>query len=841
MISLSKKCIILLLSMAAIRSHAQTLKSPDEFLGYSLGDRFTRHHEMVDYFQYVDAQLAHVQLTQYGKTYEDRPLLYAVITSPENFGMLEEIRQNNLKRTGLLSGNPSASKIAIVWLSYNVHGNEASGMEASMKTLYELVSSTRGQGWLKNTVVIMDPCINPDGRDRYANFNNQYINTITNPSPDAAENNEPWPRGRPNHYLFDLNRDWAWLQQAESQQRLKVYNQWMPHVHVDFHEMGYNNPYYFAPAAEPFHPVISNWQREFQTIIGRNNAKHFDENNWLYLTKETFDLYYPSYGDTYPTYSGAIGMTYEQGGSRGVSIMTDVGDVLTLEQRLTHHYTTGMSTVEAASTHASRMVDEFEKYFKENLNNPVGAYKSYVIKADNNSDKIEKLTQWLDQHAISYGCVGAARPGKGWDYQTQTQAAFSLAAEDIVVNTFQPKSRFVTTVFEPQSKIPDSLTYDITAWNLFYAYDLKGYATTERINAGKPYKQRTPAQVEVASAYAYIFKYETLRDTEFLGELLKMGINVRATQKPFKVNGNSFKAGTLVVTKTNNETVSDFDKTLQTLASSYQRTVYTTNTGFVEQGNDLGSSSVAYIEAPKIAILTGEGTESLSAGEVWHFFEQQLHYPITQIRTTNFKRIDLDAYNVLVAPEGYYDIFDDAQLERIGTWVNAGGKLILIGDALSAFADKKDFTLKKYTTDEAKKASEKLDEEFKKKDGMVRYEDAERKQISDYISGAIYKINVDNSHPLGFGLNHHYYTLKTSTLRFDFMEDAWNVGTLKGAAKPVQGFAGYKANKKMDNSLIFGVQEKGHGSIVYFVDNPLFRSFWEQGKFVFGNAVFMVR
>lgn len=831
---------ILFLGCATMAT-AQNIKSPDEFLGYSLGDRFTRHHEMIDYFKYVDAQMPNVQVTEYGKTYESRPLIYTIIASPENFSKLEEIRQDNLKRTGLLQGMPSSNKVAIVWLSYNVHGNEASGMEASMKTLHGLVSTPQGKEWLKNTVVIMDPCINPDGRDRYANFNNQYINTLVNSSADAAENNEPWPRGRANHYWFDLNRDWAWLQQTESIARLKVYNQWMPHVHVDFHEQGYNSPYYFAPAAEPYHPVISNWQREFQNMIGKNNAKYFDESNWLYFTKEVFDLYYPSYGDTYPTYSGAIGMTYEQGGQRGVSIMTEEGDPLTLEQRLTHHHTTGMSTVEITSKNATRVVDEFEKYFKENLNNPFGTYKSYIIKASNNADKLDKLTKWLDQHAVNYGLVGATKAGKGFDYETQTQTSFTLAAEDIVINTYQPKSRFITTLFEPQSKIPDSLTYDITAWNLFYAYDLKGYATTERINASKPYQSKQQSTSASGKAYAYIFKYETLKDVEFLGALQQKNIKVRAAQKVFTVKGNSFNAGTLIVTQTNNESIPDFDKTIQTIADAHKRTIFTSPTGFVDKGKDFGSSEVAYLEAPQVAILCGDETYSLSAGEVWHYFEQQIHYPVTQIRTSNFKRIDLKKYNVLVAPEGSYDIFDEGQLEKLSQWVSAGGKLILIGDALSSFADKKGFDLKKYATDDAKKAAEKMDEEMKKKDGMIRYEDAERKQISDYIFGAIYKVNVDNSHPLGFGLDNHYYSLKTSTLRFDFMENGWNVGALKGTAKPVQGFAGFKANKKMDNSLAFGVQEKGQGSIVYFVDNPLFRCFWEQGKFVFGNAVFMVR
>src|SRR5687768_1288011 len=437
-----------------------SLRTPAEFLGYDPGERFTSHHRAVEYFEHVASVLPNAEVFHYGKTYEDRPLIYLAITSPENFKQLENIRSNNLKRTGLAEGTPTGQKVAIVWLSYNVHGNEASSMEAAMLTLYELAdpANTKAKDWLSNTVVIIDPCINPDGRDRYANFYNQFGHRPANPQYDAKEHREPWPGGRTNHYFFDLNRDWAWCTQIESQQRLKVYNQWLPHVHVDFHEQGYNNPYFFAPAAEPLHEVISPWQRDFQLMIGKNNAKYFDEKGWLYFTKEVFDLYYPSYGDTYPTYSGAIGMTYEQagGGFGGLSITTETGDPLTLKDRLTHHHTAGMSTVEITSLNASKVVDEFEKYFRENNTNPAAPYKTYVIKGDNNPDKLNKLAAWFDSHSIRYGHAASGKATKGFDYQTQSTANFNLTADDIIVNVYQPKSRFITTVLEPQSKLPDS-------------------------------------------------------------------------------------------------------------------------------------------------------------------------------------------------------------------------------------------------------------------------------------------------------------------------------------------------------------------------------------------------
>ncbi|MBX2944341.1 MAG: zinc carboxypeptidase [Cyclobacteriaceae bacterium] len=836
--------LALLLVSCLVAVAQQQLLPPNQFLGYELGERFTRHHRVVEYFQHVASAVPTIELYKYGETYEYRPLVYAVIASTENYARLEQIRLDNLRRTGLAEGTPS-TKVAIVWLSYNVHGNEASSLEACMQTLYELAdpNNAKSREWLKNTVVIIDPCINPDGRDRYANFYNQYGNRPANSSGDAREHREPWPGGRSNHYWFDLNRDWAWLTQIESQQRVKIYNQWMPHVHVDFHEQGYNNPYYFAPAAEPYHEVITPWQREFQVTIGKNHAKYFDQQGWLYFTKEVFDLYYPSYGDTYPTYNGAIGMTYEQagGGFGGLSITTREGDPLTLKDRLTHHHTTGISTVEVTSVNATRVVDEFEKYFRENNSSPSSPYKTYVIKGDNNPDKIQRLASWMDAHGIKYGHPSAGKATRGFDYTSQATQSFNVSTEDIVINIFQPKSRFITTLFEPQSKLPDSVTYDITAWNLMYAYGLKGYALNERINPGKNYVAKEAANTPVnQKPYAYIFRYQSLADVEFLCALMNNGVKVRSSLKPFKVNGESFDAGSLVVTQRNNEGIPNFDQLVQSLARAKNRKWFAASTGFVDSGKDFGSGYVNYLKAPRIAALVGDQTSSLSAGATWHFFEQELKYPITQIGTDYFNSIELRNYDVLLVPEGRYRMFNEETLKSVQDWVSNGGRLILVSGALNAFADKNGFALKKYATEEAKKEAEKKDKEEQTKDVLMPYDAAERKAISQSISGAIYKITLDKTHPLAFGLGDTYYTLKTNELYFDYLQGGWNVGVIKGKAKPVQGFAGHKINKKMDNSFVFGVEDKGRGQIVYFVDDPLFRNFWENGKMLFANAVFMV-
>lgn len=822
---------------------AQTVQSPEEFLGYEPGERFTRHHRVVDYFKHVAENAVNVQLQQYGETYEHRPLIMAILSSPENMERLEEIRTSNLARTGLVEGKPSAEDIAIVWMSYNIHGNESSSIEAAMKTIYSLLTEDRAKEWLKNTVVIIDPCVNPDGRDRYANFYNQYGNKNFNPDGDAIEHHEPWPGGRPNHYLFDLNRDWAWQTQIESLSRSKVYHQWMPHVHVDFHEQSHNSPYYFAPAAEPLHEVITPWQREFQVTIGKNHAKYFDESYWLYFTRERFDLLYPSYGDTYPTYNGAIGMTYEQagGGYAGLGIATEYGDTLTLKDRVMHHFTTGISTVEITSQHAKKVVDEFDRYFDRNINNPDATYKTYVIKSSNGADKINNLIKFLDQQHIQYGTARLGKPTKGFSYLSNTSSSVSINEKDVVISVYQPMSRLITALFEPITKLSDTLTYDITAWSLPYAYGLDAYALTERVNINGKYsanEKLVTSTPERKSPYAYLLEYNSLEDVKFLAAILKEGINARVAHKPLNIEGKQFSRGSIVITRRTNERFgADLDKIISAHAVEFSRTVTAVATGFAESGLDLGSSDVARITIPEIAVVTGPQTSSLSFGEIWHFFERQINYPVTNISTDYIKSVNLYDYDVLIVPNGYYSLFNEDFLNKINEWVKTGGKLIVMGNALNAFKDKKGYGLKEFASEKEKKEQEKdpsVEEQLKP------FASQERNELSSEIFGAIFKVDMDNTHPLAYGYDKSYFTLKTNNLKFAFLKEGGNVGVIKGKAEPVSGFAGFKAADRLENSLVFGVENIGRGQIVYMVDNPLFRAFWDNGKMLFSNAVFLV-
>ena len=820
---------------------------PNEFLGYALGDRFTPHHRVIDYFEHVAEQVPNVKLEHYGESYEHRPLMVAYVASPDNFARLDDIRRANLNRTGLRDSAVSEAfdDIAITWLSYNVHGNEAVSTEAVMGVLYELADATnaRTQAWLKNTVVILDPCLNPDGRDRYAVWYNQHAARPPNAHPDSWEHHEPWPGGRPNHYFFDLNRDWAWATQQETQARLKLYNRWLPHLHADYHEQGVNSPYYFAPAAEPFHELITDWQREFQNTIGANNARYFDEAGWLYFTRERFDLLYPSYGDTYPTYNGAIGMTYEQGGSgrAGLAVLTDEGDTLTLTDRIEHHVTTSLSTIEATSQNAARVVSEFARFYQQAQNEPTGNYRSFVVKAGSNPDKLTALRTLLDTHQIRYSQSTASRGLSGFSYQSGQSGDFRLEAGDLLIPAQQPKSVLLQVLFEPQTALSDSITYDITAWSVPYAYDLDAYALTIALAAGDAPPAEatfTPASTAEA-AYAYVTAWNSVADARFLGQLIQQDIKVRFATRSFTVEEQSFEAGALIITRANNTALGEaFDQTVIDIANAQEQELTAVGTGFVGSGFDFGSGEVRYLEPPRIVVATGEDVSAYGFGEIWHFFEQQLQYPITPVEAARLEDINLNDYNVLILPDGSYgEALKDVKL---ADWVKQGGRLIALEGALSFLAEDEAFGLNPYASEEEQQRLEAARTEDRSEEQLASYASRERRALSSDISGAIFRLRLDNTHPLALGYPDYYYTLKRGTDRYAYLSDGWNVGTLAGREDLVSGFVGADVQEQLQQSLVFGVEDQGRGSVVYLVDNPLFRQFWYNGKLLFTNAVFLV-
>jgi hypothetical protein len=460
-------------------------------------------------------------------------------------------------------------------------------------------------------------------------------------------------------------------------------------------------------------------------------------------------------------------------------------------------------------------------------------------------DRLDRLKILLDKNNIDWVTVSSGS-FTGLDYETGKMTTFKAAAGDIAINTNQPRSNLVRVLFERSSRISDSVTYDITAWSLPFVYGLQGYGLNtfvpgtkgETVDGAK--NASGNAGQGGAGEYAYAVRWTGLQSVKFLVELLKKGVKTRYAEQAFQSGGQEFEKGTLIVTATGNGVHGkNLWAVVQDAAGRTGVTLSAISSGFVEKGADFGSDHVHLIHKPRVAVLTGEEVSPNNAGEVWYFFEQQLDYPVSMINAADIGRLNLKDYDVLIMPQGYYKVLaDKSAAEPIRSWVREGGRLIAMENAVTQLSRIEWGIRMKAGADEKKD-----DEKDKKTDdysALRRYGNRERDEVVSSVPGSIYKVELDNSHPLAFGYPDHYYTLKQDDNVYEFIKDGgWNVGIIR-KDNYVSGFTGNKAKERLKDGLIFGVEDMGRGEVIYMADNPLFRNFWENGKLLFCNAVFLV-
>lgn len=832
--------LLAIISLGLIQSgQAQRLQSPEAFLGYAPGERFAYHHEVMQYVRHLAQSSSRVKMFTYGKSYEGRDLVATVISSEANLENLEEIRTSHLARISLGSGEVTAPARPIVWLSYNVHGNEAACTEAALSTLYGLAAASGDTAqWLDKLVIILDPCLNPDGRERYVQNYRQRAAPFGNADPNAWEHVEPWPTGRFNHYLFDPNRDWCWQSQQESQQRLALFRQWMPHIHADFHEMGHNSSYFFAPAAKPYHEVITPWQRRFQEICGEHHAHYFNQNKWRYFTGETYDLFYPSYGDTWPMFSGAIGFTYEQGGSgkAGTRIHRGGNDTLKLLDRIAHHVVTGFSTVEIAFKEREKLLQKQIDFFKQPTTHPPGPYRSFVFKTQHNPEAITALTSLLDNQLIRYTFAeegyGPMRQ-EGLSFERRNVESFRVAEGDLIISTAQPQGRLVKVLFEPEAYLEDSLTYDLTAWALPYAFGLKGYALSNVLPPGEGLRRIPDSSATIKKPYAFLLPWYDTNHAKMLAEALRKGMKVRYSTARSEVNERVYEPGTLAFLAGENEQY--FSETMLKLAESHGVSLVAIPTGRIARGSDLGSENWKDIKAPKVALITGEGTRPTSVGELWFHFEQTLQYPVSLISTQQLKGVWLNKYDLVILPDGDFSDYE----KSLKNYIKEGGKVMALQGAVATFLNEEEPT----KLAEANKAlQDKSKAEVSEKPSNSLFGGRGRASLSSRVAGSIYRIHIDRTHVLAYGYSDAFYLIKNNSNPIPMLptdERTVNVGMI-GEQDHVSGFSGQYAKARLENSLAIGVESYGEGKLVYMSDSPIFRGFWRNGELLLANVIFFL-
>lgn len=874
---------------AAYNSAIPTLQS---VLGYTLGEQFTPYSEVERYYKTLAAASDRVKLEAYGKTYEGRTLYTVIISSPKNLARLDAIRAATAKLADPRKTTPEeAQKIAaetpvVLWYSYNVHGNEAASSEAAMQFAYELAASQdeRVRNWLDSAVLVIDPMANPDGRDRYVNFYKQNLGAYPRADRFAAEHNERWPGGRLNHYLFDLNRDWAWLSQAETVARAAAYLKWNPQVDVDFHEMSPQSTYFFFPPAKPILPWIAPLLSKWYDIYGKGNAAALDKNGSRYFTKEEFDLFYPSYGDIWPSLNGAVGMTYEQGGGGAGGLKIDLPEdqrTLTLRDRAANHFVTSIATLDTSVKNRETRLRDFYEFHRAAIQaGQQGPVRQYYLVPGRDPERTAHVVDVLLQQGVEVKRAAAEfDAGDLTSYWDEKIASKRLPAGTYVIDLAQPAGFLARALLERDIPRNELFFYDVSGWALPLAANVEGYASGKL--ARVELKDAAPLVPSgsvngPAQPAAYVFSTESGAAVRMLGQLLNQNIKAYVSLQPIKIAGQQFPAGSIVVPTDTNS--ADMTGRMAALAAKNHCNVIATPTLMSEDGIDLGSNRMRFLRKPKVAILTDTPVSSTDYGSLWYLFEQRLELPFTPLRTETLGQVDLSNYNVLILPadsgdgRGYSRALDKGLTAKISEWVRNGGVLIAIrGGAVWASKPKSGLTSVTYHFIRPDDEQARIDEERaaassakpgepppaapassastaskdtdKQKESeldtqLIKYADREKKQRAEEVPGTILRVTLDNTHPLGFGFDEQLPVLNDTAPILDLSSKGENVAYYPKDNLKLSGFISPENEKKIVQTAFLIRERQGRGQVILFADNPVFRGFWDGTTRLLLNAIF---
>lgn len=825
-------------------SYDASITSPKDYLGYELGAEYTFHHQVMGYLRLLAEESDKITIHEYARTYEGRDLNYAIITSEENHANLEEIKQANLN----LANNPENTTIGdnpiVVWMSYNVHGNEPSSSESAMQTAYRLVagSNTETSNWLNNAVVIIDPMLNPDGRDRYVYWYKSSQANILNTNAEDLEHDEIWPGGRTNHYWFDLNRDWVWLVHPESRGRIAVYQEWMPQVHIDFHEQGFNNNYFTMPGTTPRNHELPEDYEYWADVFGRGAIEEFDKAQVNFETRERFDFFYPGYGSSYPSIMGGIGMLAEQGGhSRGGrAVETNDGFVLTLRQRVFDHYKNGISIVNTSVEHREQLLN----YFKDarSQSSQKGSTKAYILPNNPNDYTYDVVNLMLKHNVEVHQATEDFSVRNAFDYWDGEAENRAFAAGDFIIKTDQPAHLFINTLFRRQLEIRDSVMYDMSTWSIPLAYNLDAAWTTSDVRANATALNELlshPEGVEQgAASYAYVIDWKQRHAPKALAQIWNHGYKVRSAEKGFGKEGTEFSAGSLVILLGRNlDKAASIHSDMRKIAEETNVKIHGFNTGRMDVGSDLGSPNMRPIEEPKVALMIDSPFNSYTAGQLWFLFDQWTEFGISRIRSDAFGGMDLNSYDVILMPGMWGNLFDDGAKEELRNWVRNGGTLIGTESSAAWLTDGRGGIsgAELVSTD-----SEESDEI--QPVAYTRYEDREDTSGLRRIPGSAFKAMLDNSHPLAFGMPDKMYSLKFSTDAIIPTESNHTVGYYHKDAGEVlaSGYASDANKVKAAGNAFAVVDDMGRGQVVMILDNAQYRMFWVGPARLIQNAVMLM-
>lgn len=809
----------------------QSIPTPKSVVGHEVGEWHISHDKLVSYMYALAEASDRVTIKEYARTYENRPLVVLTITSAENQSNIETIKSQHVQLTdpNVSSSLDINQMPAVAYLGYSVHGNEPSGSNASLLVAYYLAAAQGEEinDLLKNTVVLLDPSFNPDGLNRFAAWVNSRKSHVETSDSYNMEQNEPWPRGRTNHYWFDLNRDWLPVQLPESKGRIATFHDWKPNLLTDHHEMGTNSTFFFQPGI----PSRNNPLTPLNTYtltdeMGKYHARALDKIGSLYYTRESFDDYYYGKGSTYPDINGAVGILFEQASSRGHA-QESVNGVLRFPFTVRNHFTASLSSLEAIKNMRVDFLKHQREFYQTSANEASRASKKAILFGSKDKKRAHELAELMSRHKIDVFYTNKKTTIDGFTYES---------GDAFVVPMQQTQYKLIEAMFEKRTDFQDSLFYDVSTWTLPLAFGLEYSSLDARSYSndlkGKLFSLSDKMEGSVVggqSNYAYVFEWHNYNTPKVLYSLLKNNYRVKVANEPFyHENGKRFERGSILIPVQTQDHGSDaIFNHLNALAKENGVDIHAFNTGLDYRGVSLGSPNFDNVKKPKVMLLVDGNVSSYEAGEVWHLFDQRYKMDLSLVPVDVFNRADIDKYNTIIMVNGRYNDISDRAVEKLKQWVSEGGTIVATKGALSYLngIGLAKFEMKKDESGESSK--------------MKRYADIGEFRGAQAIGGSIFELKIDPTNPIFYG----YYKSTMPVFRNSemFMEKSKNPFANPAVYTDTPLLSGYISEEnleKLKNTAAVGISSHGRGQVIGFTDNPNFRAFWYGTNKAFINGVF---
>ena len=800
-------------------TYNQNIPKPSNFtLGNKeIGSSHISHDRLVQYMFALANSSDRITLINRGETYEGRPLILLIITSKKNHQNLESIRKEHLSLNSTKIIDDFSEMPIVIYQGYSIHGNEPSGSNAAMLYAYHLAASNN-KGLLNSldkSIILLDPSMNPDGLQRFAHWANTNKGEILNPDSNDREFDENWPKGRTNHYWFDMNRDWLPVQLPESEVRIKTFHNWSPNILTDHHEMGTNSTFFYQPGIPSrVNPLTPKKNQILTEEIGKFHAKNLSEIGSLFYSEEDYDDFYYGKGSTFPDINGSIGILFEQGSSRG-HLQESVNGPLSFPFTIKNQLTVSLSTLEASIKMKDSILSYQYDFFKNSKKEALSLKNKYYLITDKrDKSKLFEFYKILKKHKILT---------KKLSKDVVVNNVFYKAENSILIPKNQNKIRLIEAMFEKRTKFKDSLFYDVSAWSFLHSFNLDytNYST-KKVTENLIYKKPNGSVIN-KNNYAYLFSWDDYYSPKILFELLKSGIRVKVGTQPFSIGSKNFDYGTLLISLSNqNLNALEINKKLEFLSEESGINFYGYNSSYTK-GIDFGSNDFINVSKPNVALIVGDGVNSYDAGEIWHLLDTRYKIPITKIKKSNLLNYDLSKYSTIIMVNGRYD-FDIKKTEKLKKWVENGGNIIGFRNSIN-WLIKNDFIKLQLNQNKASTKG-------------LKFKDINNHFGSQLTSGAIFNVDLDKSHPISYGYDNRLSIFRNTNIYIKNDSIGYN-NPIKYSESPlISGYISKENLKSIKNSRPFAVYNLKKGKVTVFTDNTNFRAFWYGTNKLMMNAIF---